>query len=166
MTCWRSGILLLLCLPGVICGAEVQLTKDGRWKTDPVWQDAGQTLLYTVECRPTQMQIMRQPLAGGEAEPLNPQQTNSEFDPAISPDGRYVALVQSRGNLSLALVIRDLNDGKEAVVEPAGGFSGMQHVSLTYIWAWAGGILLLVMVFPAGIVGGIISLLRRWRTAS
>ncbi len=28
----------------------------------------------------------------------------------------------------------------------SGGFSGMQHVSLTYIWAWAGGILLLVMV--------------------
>jgi len=28
----------------------------------------------------------------------------------------------------------------------SGGFSGMQHVSLGYIWAWAGGILLLVMV--------------------
>ena len=28
----------------------------------------------------------------------------------------------------------------------SGGFSGMQHVSLAYIWAWAGGILLLVMV--------------------
>jgi branched-chain amino acid transport system permease protein len=28
----------------------------------------------------------------------------------------------------------------------SGGFSGMAHVSVTYIWAWAGGILLLVMI--------------------
>ena len=27
----------------------------------------------------------------------------------------------------------------------SGGFHGMQHISVTYIWAWAGGILLLVM---------------------
>ncbi len=28
----------------------------------------------------------------------------------------------------------------------SGGFSGMKHISVTYIWLWAGGILLLVMV--------------------
>jgi branched-chain amino acid transport system permease protein len=28
----------------------------------------------------------------------------------------------------------------------SGGFHGMQHVSVTYIWAWAGGVLLVVML--------------------
>jgi branched-chain amino acid transport system permease protein len=31
----------------------------------------------------------------------------------------------------------------------SGGFHGMQHVSVGYIWAWAGGILLLVMVLES-----------------
>jgi branched-chain amino acid transport system permease protein len=31
----------------------------------------------------------------------------------------------------------------------AGGFHGMQHISVGYIWAWAGGILLLVMVLES-----------------
>jgi branched-chain amino acid transport system permease protein len=31
----------------------------------------------------------------------------------------------------------------------SGGFHGMQHVSVTYIWMWAGGILLLVMVLES-----------------
>ena len=31
----------------------------------------------------------------------------------------------------------------------SGGFHGMQHISVTYIWAWAGGILLLVMALES-----------------
>lgn len=31
----------------------------------------------------------------------------------------------------------------------SGGFHGMQHISVGYIWAWAGGILLLVMVLES-----------------
>ena len=62
--------------------------------------------------------------AGGRSTPVHPDETRSEFEPACSPDGRYLAFVQSRGNLSLALVIRDTMKNKDAEVKPAGGFSG------------------------------------------
>jgi TolB protein len=39
--------------------------------------------------------------------------------------------VQSRGNLSLALVIRDQKDNRDAEVKPAGGFSGPRSPTFT-----------------------------------
>lgn len=45
--------------------------------------------------------------------PLHPDETRSEFDPALTADGRWLSFVQSRGNLSLALVVKDLKEDRQ-----------------------------------------------------
>lgn len=126
MNSWRElacAFLLFNALPTT--AEEKRLTGDGRFKSDPVFLDRlGGELLYVVEDRPVQARIQRLNLTKGVSNSLSPDQTKSEFEPACSLDGRYLALVQSRGNLALALVIRDLVTGKEAEVKPTGGFSG------------------------------------------
>ena len=64
-------------------------------------------------------------LADHKIEQLHLDETRSEFEPAVSRDGRYLAFVQNRGNLSLAMVIKDLMTGTQVDIPPGGGFSGM-----------------------------------------
>lgn len=61
--------------------------------------------------------------------------------PALRLKGIYLAMA----TLGFGEMVRSflLNFEK---MGGAGGFSGMAHVSVAYIWAWAGGILLLVML--------------------
>jgi TolB protein len=107
-------------------GEPVRLTTDGRVKRDPVFlRPDGSELLFAVLDQPKQLRLMRLTLASSKVESLHPDETRSEFEPAVSRDGRYLAFVQNRGNLSLALVIKDLMTGMQADVPPGGGFSGM-----------------------------------------
>src|SRR5205085_2343020 len=87
-------------------------------------------IVYTVQETPTLMSLMRLKLADRSVERLFPQATTNEFEAAFSPDGRYCAFVQSRGNLNLKLVIRDLKENRDAVFDPGGGFAGMRHPSI------------------------------------
>ena len=73
---------------------------------------------------------MRLKLADRSVERLHPQALTNEFEIAFSPDERYWAFVQSRANLNLKLVIRDLKEGKEAVFDPGAGFAGMRHPTI------------------------------------
>lgn len=122
----------LLFAAGVVVGLAGEssaqtrrLTTDGRLKSSPVFSDStGSELLFVVQERPTQLRMMRLKLEDLSVTPVDEAQTKSEFEPAISPDGKFLAFVQSRGNLSLALVIRDRRTGKIADIPPAGGFSG------------------------------------------
>ncbi len=101
------------------------MTNDGRLKSTPVFVDrSGAELIYVVQERPVQFRLVRLKLADLSVAPVDPPQTNTEFEPACSPDGRLLAFVQSRANLSLALVIRDVSVGKAFEVPPAGGFAG------------------------------------------
>jgi TolB protein len=112
--------------------AEKRLTSDGRLKSDPVFLDGkGNELLYVVQDGPNRMRLMRLRTSDGTSTPLEPRQMASQFEPAVSADGRYLAWVQSRGNLSLGLVIRDLKTNSDAEVKPAGGFSGPRSPSFT-----------------------------------
>jgi len=108
----------------------MQLTRDGKLKMDPVFVKNGEELVYTVQESPTQMSLMRLKLADGSSERLHPQALTSEFEAAFTPDGRYCAFVQSKGNLSLKLVIRDTQQNKEAVFDPGGGFQGMRRPTI------------------------------------
>ena len=112
--------------------AEPQrLTMDGRVKRDPVFSKPdGSELLFVVLERPKQLRLMKLTLANGKVESLHPDETRSEFEPAVSRDGRFLAFVQNRGNLSLALVIKDLMTGTQADVPPGGGFSGMHSPAI------------------------------------
>ena len=94
-------------------------------KSSPVFLDRkGEELVYVVQDGPNRLRLMRLRLRDGKAVPMYPQERNSQMEPAVSTDGKTLAFVQSRGNLSLGLVIRDVQSGAEAEVKPAGGFSG------------------------------------------
>jgi len=110
----------------VLAGEPIRLTTDGRMKRDPVFLNPqGTELLYVLLDRPNRLRLMKLSLGSGLSTPLHPDETRSEFEPAVSADGRYLAFVQNRGNLSLALVVQDLIDNKTADLPPGGGFSGM-----------------------------------------
>lgn len=132
----RSEVLLVavvgLGLGQFLAAAEpIRLTTDGRVKRDPVFSKAdGSELLFAVLDRPKQLRLMKLTLASGKVESLHPDETRSEFEPAVSRDGRFLSFVQNRGNLSLALVIKDLMTGTQADVPPGGGFSGMHSPAI------------------------------------
>jgi TolB protein len=107
-----------------------RLTHDGQQKADPVFLRGGDELVFTAHERATQMSLMRLNLASGSVERLHPQAKTTEFEAAFSPDGRYYAFVQSRGNLSLKLVIRDTKENKDVEFDPGGGFAGMHRPSI------------------------------------
>ena len=115
----------------VVAAEPIRLTTDGRVKRDPVFSKPdGSELLFAVLDRPKQLRLMKLTLASGKVESLHPDETRSEFEPAVSRDGRFLAFVQNRGNLSLALVIKDLASGTQVDVPPGGGFSGMHSPTI------------------------------------
>lgn len=132
----RSSVLLVavagLGFGQMLAAAEpIRLTTDGRVKRDPVFSKPdGSELLFVVLERPKQLRLMKLTLASSKAESLHPDETRSEFEPAVSRDGRFLAFVQNRGNLSLAMVIKDLMAGTQADVPPGGGFSGMHSPAI------------------------------------
>ncbi len=110
----------------VVANEPIRLTTDGRMKRDPVFLNPqGTELLYVLLDRPNRLRLMKLSLGSGLSAPLHPDETRSEFEPAVSADGRYLAFVQNRGNLSLALVVQDLIENKTTELPPGGGFSGM-----------------------------------------
>ena len=117
--------LLLLCCTTVSAAEPQRLTRDGKLKRDPQYVAGGKQIVYVEQSNPTLMQIVRWDPKTKKATPLH-KASKSEFEPSVSRDGRYVAFVQSRGNLSLALVIRDREQKKDAQVKPAGGFCGFR----------------------------------------
>ena len=120
-------IAIVLCAGSdVLADEPIRLTTDGRTKRDPVFLNPqGTELLYVLLDRPNQLRLMKLSLGSGLSAPLHPDETRSEFEPAVSADGRYLAYVQNRGNLSLAMVVQDLIENKAAELPPGGGFSGM-----------------------------------------
>ena len=130
---WFCPVLLLVGLLQLSAtGAEeVRLTNDGRIKRDPVFIDNGDTLVYVVDESSDKMRLMRRNMRDGTSEPFHKNAPKSEFSPAFSANGQYYAFIQSRGNLSLALVIRDIQGVKTSEVKPAGGFSGMRSPTIS-----------------------------------
>jgi TolB protein len=108
-----------------------RLTSDGKLKMDPVLFKNGEdvTLVYTHQETPALMCLMRMALPNGKPERLHPGATMNEFEPTFTPDGSFYAFVQTRGNLNLKLVIRDVKQNKEAIYNPGEGFAGMRHPS-------------------------------------
>ena len=130
---WIGLILVMTtCMPWRVAAAEeTRLTKDGRNKRDPVFIENGETLVYVVDESSIKMRMMRRDMQSGETVPYHKDAPKSEFAPAFSADGQFYAFIQSRGNLSLALVIRDIQGIKSAEVKPAGGFSGMRSPAIS-----------------------------------
>lgn len=105
----------------------IRLTMDGHVKRDPVFSNPqGTELLYSLLEKPNQLRLMKLSLLDRTSSRLHPTETRSEFEPAVSTDGRYLAFVQNRGNLTLALVIQDQIENQTNEVSPGGGFSGLR----------------------------------------
>ncbi len=110
---------------GLALGQERRLTTDGRLKDSPTFVDrSGQEIAYVVQESPSLMRLMKWKLAECISEPISPNLDKNEFEPAFSRDGSWLASVQSRGNLSMSLVIRHMATGKEVEIKPEGGFCG------------------------------------------
>lgn len=126
------SLLVVFLSNAVLAAPPQQLTNDGRLKRDPVFSKPdGSELIYVLLERPNQLRLMKLSLKDGSVSAVHPDETRSEFEPAVSRDGRYLAFVQNRGNLSLALVIKDLVDNKQTEIPPGGGFSGMHAPAIS-----------------------------------
>ena len=124
--------VMLLCSLPASAVEPLRLTTDGRVKRDPViLNPQGPELLYVLHDKPNRLRLMKLTLKDGQSAPLHPDETRSEFEPAVSNDGRYLAYVQNRGNLSLAMVVHDLVENKITELPPGGGFSGMHSPTFT-----------------------------------
>lgn len=124
--------VMLLYAPPTSAVEPQRLTTDGRVKRDPViLNPQGTELLYVLHDKPNRLRLMKLTLKDGQSVPLHPDETRSEFEPAVSSDGRYLAYVQNRGNLSLAMVVHDLVENKITELPPGGGFSGMHSPTFT-----------------------------------
>lgn len=122
------GVLCIVafCSQKLCADEAVRLTEDGRVKRDLEFlNQQGTELIYVQLDRPNRLRLMKLNVVNGQSTPLHPDETRSEFEPAVSSDGRYLAFVQNRGNLSLALVVRDLVENKTSELPPGGGFSGV-----------------------------------------
>jgi Tol biopolymer transport system component len=135
MTSWFSVWRVAAIFVGFSCASfadEKPLTTDGRIKSSPVFTDnTGRELTFVVQESAVQMQLCNLKLADGTVTPLHPKQPKNEFEPAYSPDGQWLAFIQSRGNLTLAVVIQNLTRGSETEVPPSGGFSGPRSPAIS-----------------------------------
>ncbi|MBM4002853.1 MAG: hypothetical protein FJ295_06125 [Planctomycetes bacterium] len=137
MNCSRSairGVILVVGVSAVLadCPAEEKrLTSDGQFKSCPVFVDhTGAEIVYVVQESAVQLRLMKLKLADGSTTPVHPTQTKNEFEPAFSRDGKWLAFIQSRGNLSLAVVMKNLSNGTETEIPPGGGFSGARSPAI------------------------------------
>jgi dipeptidyl aminopeptidase/acylaminoacyl peptidase len=110
--------------PVVTAAEPVRLTTDGRLKQDPVFARNGADLYYVDQPTAVQLRIVRRSMEDGTTIPVHPDQTKAEYEPAVTADGRFLGFVCSRGNLSLALVLEDTVEKRQATIEPQGGFCG------------------------------------------
>ncbi len=127
-----EAVLLFALTVAAQADGPLRLTTDGAIKSSPVFADrSGAEIVFVVQERPVQMRLMRMKLADRSVTPENANQTRTEMEPALAPDGRVLAYVESRGNLSLGLVIREKGAAKDGDVPPGGGFSGLRSPAVS-----------------------------------
>jgi TolB protein len=122
------ALFFFVALASPLSGGEPkQLTKDGRFKTDPVLVDKGAAIVFTVQETPVQLSLMKLKLADGSETRLHPEAATGEFEATFTRDEAYYAFIQSRGNLNLKMVIRDVKGGKDGLYDPGGGFASFRR---------------------------------------
>src|SRR5436190_18908449 len=96
--------VVLPCLLGIPVGAlpaaePVRLTSDGKLKFSPVFFNGCREIVYADLEKPEQYRLQRLNLATRVVEPLHAKAASSEFEPAVSADGRFYAFLRLRGVL-------------------------------------------------------------------
>ena len=125
-----TGAVLISLVSSISAAEWIRLTDDGRIKFSPVFVNA-EELVYVDFEKPELTTLKRLKLADGSSQPLHPQANTQELEPAFSQDGRRCAFIQTKGTLSLALVIRNEIDKQQFELAPGGGFSGYRSPSFS-----------------------------------
>ena len=122
MNCFRwslgTAISVAILIAGTVrAGQPTRLTTDGTNKRDPSFVDNGNALIYCYDETAALVRMMRLNLQDGEATPVFADAGDKHhIEPAVSPDGRYMAYTQCTGNLMARLVIRDRQEKKDAYI--------------------------------------------------
>lgn len=128
-----NGLIAILTLglgSLAMAGDARPLTNDGRAKRDPLLLKGGEEILFVAQHSAVLQRLERLKLADGTIAVVHPEVNRGEFEPTVSPDGKYLAFIQGRGNLSLALVIEEVATKKQFDLPPAGGFAGYRSPAL------------------------------------
>ena len=98
-----------------------QMTQDGTFKRDPRFVNDGESIIYCYDETPDLIRMMQ--FKPGESEPapiFDDAGNKHQLEPHHSPDGNYVVFTECTGNLSARLVIRDLQQNKDAYITHSG----------------------------------------------
>ena len=95
-----------------------QLTQDGILKLAPCFVPGSGDVVYSAHNIPNRVSLIRLKIADGTQEPLYPNMTDHQFDAAWSADGRYHCFAMSSTSPQLVLVIKNLQENREAQFRP------------------------------------------------
>lgn len=114
--------LVLACTTSLCAAADLQqITTDGTNKRDPRFVDGGNAVVYCYDETPDLIRMMKIEIGDKQAEPVFADSGNKHhIEPRHSPDGKYVVFTECTGNLSARLVIRDLQQNKDAYITHSG----------------------------------------------
>ena len=99
----------------------VQLTQDGSLKRDPRFVDGGRSVVYCYDETPALVRMMKLPLNDKVARPVFEDAADKHhYEPAFSPNGKWISFTACTGNLSGKLVIRNLESGEQADITHKG----------------------------------------------
>jgi Tol biopolymer transport system component len=103
-------------------------TAAGTYEHKPAWTPDSQTLYYTVgDPQGTNMDILRQPLAGGGPSIVLVDPTANEFQPSISPDGTKMCFTRGTGagfNTTARVRVALANGGGQMELPGNAGIAG------------------------------------------
>ncbi|MFO1092923.1 MAG: hypothetical protein U0992_06350 [Planctomycetaceae bacterium] len=115
---------------GLAAGEPTRLTHDGRQKYTPVFCNDGKQIVFVDLETPSLLRLKRLRLADSQVEPLHPEVTTSEFEPAWARNANVYAYAHTRGTLSVSVIIRG-EEGRQAEVLPGGGFDGLRSPAVS-----------------------------------
>ncbi len=114
-----------------LAAEPVQLTRDRRMKASPVFVREGREIIYVELATPMLFRLTRLKLDDGSSEPFHPQATTSEFEPAVSADGKVCAFLRTVGVLKINMDIEEFGGPKLGEVPSSAGFSGLRSPAVS-----------------------------------
>lgn len=113
---------------------EVQLTFDGRLKSDPVLIDGGKSIVYTSLEKFNQLCLMKLRLnavqkQNSKPERFHPSATTSELMVSFAKKEKQYVYLRNNGNLHFEIVLENLETGETVKHNPGGGFAGVRSVA-------------------------------------
>jgi Tol biopolymer transport system component len=118
LCCVVCGLLVTV---SAFAAEPVQLTQDGSLKRDARFVDGGRSVVYCYDETPALVRMMKMSLDDRVAKPVFEDAADKHhYEPAFSPNGKWISFTACTGNLSGKLVIRNLESGAQADITHKG----------------------------------------------